>query len=114
MDNNFEELNGLTLKKSDSLKKGALADDELDSVASGFREDADIPSKGYEIMCPMCHASGVDDIKTEVKVWHDGDIATVEYTCYKCFNPFVVFRGVAYKKDDFVRNMKKINKIYPY
>ncbi|MBQ9438164.1 MAG: hypothetical protein IJU50_07505, partial [Lachnospiraceae bacterium] len=83
-------------------KKGALSDDELDGVAGGFREDADIPSKGYEIMCPNCKASGVNDIAMEVKVWREGDIQSVEYVCYKCFSPFVVFHGNAYKKQDFI------------
>ena len=95
-------------------KRGAIADDDLDSVVGGFREDANIPSKGLDIRCPNCRADGVNDIAMEVKVWNSGDIKSVEYTCYKCFNPFVVFNGTAYKKQDFINKVKQIGKTYPY
>ncbi len=114
MDNSFEDLKGMKLNAKSALKSGAISDDELGDVAGGFREDANIPSKGYEIACPNCRAAGVNDIAMEVKVWHDRDIDSVEYTCYKCFRPFIVFRGTAYNKQDFVNKMKSIGRNYPY
>ena len=97
-----------------SQRKGAISDDELDNVAGGFREDANIPSKGLDIKCPNCKSDGVNDIAMEVKVWNAGDIKSVEYTCYKCFSQFVVFNGTAYKKQDFINKVKQIGKTYPY
>ncbi len=114
MDNNFDDLKGMKLNSKILLKNGAISDDELDNVSGGFREDASIPSKGYEIACPNCRAAGVNDIAMEVKVWRNGDIESVEYTCYKCFKPFIVFRGTAYNKQDFVNKMKSIGRTYPY
>lgn len=106
--NNLDEV----LKDVDSVelssKKGAIADDELDAVSGGFREDnAALVSNGLEIQCPRCGAAGVNDIAMSVKVWSSGVYKAVQYTCLKCMpGEFVVYGGKAYPKEQFKQKVE--------
>ena len=86
-----------------------LNDDDLMNVAGGFTEQADIPTKGMEIRCPICKKGNT--IKPEAR-W-DPKMGSVEYAC-NCGTIFVCYGKEVILKERWIEMCKSKGYIYPF
>ena len=87
--NTDKEVTGILLKDLKKMdvtlkKKGRLSDDELDKVSGGYTEYQGY-ANGWEIKCPVCGRSGVNDFQS----WMDDETRADFFLC-RCGYTFAV------------------------
>ncbi len=64
-------------KKRDKIANKRMSDEELSGIAGGFWEDRGGFAQGYQVICPFCHRTSVNDFSGYV----DYDQRIDVYTC---------------------------------
>ncbi len=78
-----------------------LNDNELEQVSGGWREEADLPTKGKDIICPKCTKG--DNVKKTAL--YDPKLNSVQYEC-KCGAKFVYYGDSVIMYDDFKKTLE--------
>ncbi len=81
-----------------------LNDEELSEVSGGMREEGDLPTKGKNIICPVCEKG--DGI--EKKALYDPILRSVQYEC-KCGAKFVYYGNSVIMYEAFKKKLEEKN-----
>ncbi|MCR4908330.1 MAG: hypothetical protein K5985_05810 [Lachnospiraceae bacterium] len=90
------------MNNKEGMTEMIINDKELENVSGGVREEADIPTKGKSIVCPVCEHG--DRIKK--KALYDPDLGSVQYEC-KCGAKFVYYGNSVIMYDDFKKKLEE-------
>ncbi len=95
------------------IKKLKIPDDDLLDVVGGFKEEANLPTRGMNICCPnpRCRASSRDSFD-KYTFW-DARTNSVEYHCKDCGTSFVCYDKGVILKADWIKLCDKNNYVYP-